>query len=54
MGRPLTLGYHLVNVFTRDGAALSGNPLCVFEDAGALDEGRQGRVDVCVGGWGRV
>ena len=40
MGRPLTLGYHLVNVFTRDGAALSGNPLCVFEDAGALDEGR--------------
>lgn len=40
MGRPLTLGYHLVNVFTRDRAALSGNPLCVFEDAGALDEGR--------------
>jgi PhzF family phenazine biosynthesis protein len=40
MGRPLTLGYHLVNVFTRDRAPLSGNPLCVFEDAGALDEGR--------------
>ncbi|MCC6172849.1 MAG: PhzF family phenazine biosynthesis protein [Gammaproteobacteria bacterium] len=40
MGRALTLGYHLVNVFTRDRAALSGNPLCVFEDAGALDEGR--------------
>ncbi|MFO1455150.1 MAG: PhzF family phenazine biosynthesis protein [Steroidobacteraceae bacterium] len=40
MGRALTLGYHLVNVFTRDGAPLSGNPLCVFEDGGALDEGR--------------
>jgi PhzF family phenazine biosynthesis protein len=40
VGRPLTLGYHLVNVFTRDRAALSGNPLCVFEDAGALDEAR--------------
>lgn len=40
MGRALTLGYHLVNVFTRDRAALSGNPLCVFEDGGALDEGR--------------
>jgi len=40
MGRALTLGYHLVNVFTRDGERLSGNPLCVFEDAGALDAGR--------------
>lgn len=40
MGRHLTLVYHLVNVFTRDGAGLSGNPLCVFEDAGALDAGR--------------
>jgi trans-2,3-dihydro-3-hydroxyanthranilate isomerase len=40
VGRHLTLGYHLVNVFTRDGERLSGNPLCVFEDAGALDAGR--------------
>ena len=24
--------YHLVNVFTRDGGLLTGNPLCVFED----------------------
>jgi PhzF family phenazine biosynthesis protein len=30
--------YRLVNVFTRDGQALSGNPLCVFEDAARLDE----------------
>ena len=29
-------GFRLVNVFTRDGAALSGNPLCVFEDARGL------------------
>jgi trans-2,3-dihydro-3-hydroxyanthranilate isomerase len=29
--------YRLVNVFTRDGAALSGNPLCVFEDGAAFD-----------------
>ena len=33
----MNLFYHLVNVFTRDGAALSGNPLCVFEDGAALD-----------------
>jgi PhzF family phenazine biosynthesis protein len=32
------LAYRIVNVFTR-GAALSGNPLCVFEDGSALDEG---------------
>ena len=31
------LGFRIVNVFTRDGAALSGNPLCVFEDARGLD-----------------
>jgi trans-2,3-dihydro-3-hydroxyanthranilate isomerase len=30
--------YRLVNVFTRDGAALSGNPLCVFEDGAVFDE----------------
>jgi len=29
--------YRLVNVFTRGAEALSGNPLCVFEDAAALD-----------------
>jgi PhzF family phenazine biosynthesis protein len=27
----MRLAYHLVNVFTRDGHALSGNPLCVVE-----------------------
>ncbi len=32
------LAYRIVNVFTR-GASLSGNPLCVFEDASALDDG---------------
>jgi PhzF family phenazine biosynthesis protein len=31
-----TLSYRLLNVFTRDGAALSGNPLCVFEDGAGL------------------
>jgi PhzF family phenazine biosynthesis protein len=29
--------FRLVNVFTRDRGPLSGNPLCVFEDAGDLD-----------------
>jgi trans-2,3-dihydro-3-hydroxyanthranilate isomerase len=32
-----TLHYRLVNVFTRNGEALSGNPLCVFEAADELD-----------------
>ncbi len=32
------LAYRIVNVFTR-GASLTGNPLCVFEDASALDDG---------------
>jgi PhzF family phenazine biosynthesis protein len=42
VGRDLTvkLAYHLVNVFTRDRAPLSGNPLCVFEDGAALDSER--------------
>jgi trans-2,3-dihydro-3-hydroxyanthranilate isomerase len=31
------LKYHLLNVFTHKDAALSGNPLCVFEDGSALD-----------------
>jgi PhzF family phenazine biosynthesis protein len=31
-----TLAYRIVNVFTR-GGALTGNPLCVFEDGSALD-----------------
>src|SRR5579871_6695378 len=34
---PMKLHYRLLNVFTRDGRALSGNPLCVFEDGTALD-----------------
>ena len=33
----MKLAYHLVNVFTCGGAALSGNPLCVFEDGSALN-----------------
>jgi trans-2,3-dihydro-3-hydroxyanthranilate isomerase len=33
-----TLGFRIVNVFTR-GAALTGNPLCVFEDGDGLDTG---------------
>jgi trans-2,3-dihydro-3-hydroxyanthranilate isomerase len=35
----LALQYRLVNVFTREGQALSGNPLCVFEDGTGLDDG---------------
>ena len=31
------LSYHLVNVFTRDGGRLTGNPLCVFEPGPALE-----------------
>jgi|SRR5581483_157564 len=31
--------YRLVNVFALDGDRLSGNPLCVFEDAAGLDDG---------------
>lgn len=30
--------FRLVNVFTRDGEPLSGNPLCVFEDADGLSD----------------
>jgi PhzF family phenazine biosynthesis protein len=33
----MELRYRLVNVFTRGREPLSGNPLCVFEDARALD-----------------
>ncbi len=29
--------YRIVNVFTHEGAALSGNPLCVFEDGTPFD-----------------
>ena len=32
-----TLRFRIVNVFTQDQAALTGNPLCVFEDGHALD-----------------
>lgn len=28
--------FHLVNVLTRDGVTLTGNPLCVFEDGTGL------------------
>lgn len=33
-----TLKFRIVNVFTQERRALTGNPLCVFEDGGALDE----------------
>src|SRR5579871_2277063 len=33
-----TLHYRLLNVFTVPGDALSGNPLCVFEDGSALSD----------------
>ncbi|MDH4188936.1 MAG: PhzF family phenazine biosynthesis protein [Betaproteobacteria bacterium] len=33
----MRLQYRLVNVFTRHGEPLSGNPLCVFEDGNGLD-----------------
>ena len=32
-----TLNFRIVNVFTRNGGKLTGNPLCVFEDATGLD-----------------
>ena len=32
------LAYRIVNVFTRGGAPLSGNPLAVFEDGSRLDD----------------
>ncbi len=34
-----SLGYRLVNVFTRGAEVLSGNPLCVFESGAGLDDG---------------
>jgi trans-2,3-dihydro-3-hydroxyanthranilate isomerase len=37
MSSGLKLPFTLVNVFTRDGGVLTGNPLCVFEDARGLD-----------------
>jgi trans-2,3-dihydro-3-hydroxyanthranilate isomerase len=33
--------YRIVNVFTRDAGALTGNPLCVFEDGRGLDDATQ-------------
>lgn len=32
-----TLNFRIVNVFTFEGGKLTGNPLCVFEDASGLD-----------------
>jgi len=32
------LCFHIVNVFALEGAPLSGNPLCVFEDGSGLDD----------------
>jgi PhzF family phenazine biosynthesis protein len=32
-----SLNFRIVNVFTFDGGTLTGNPLCVFEDATSLD-----------------
>lgn len=36
----MRLQYRLVNVFTREGGKLTGNPLCVFEDAQGLSDGQ--------------
>jgi len=36
MTQAVTRIFHLVNVFTRDGGTLTGNPLCVFEDGTGL------------------
>ena len=33
-----SLAFRIVNVFTRDGGRLTGNPLCVFEDGSAVDD----------------
>lgn len=33
--------YRVVNVFTRRGERLSGNPLCVFEDGRGLSDADQ-------------
>ncbi len=30
--------YRILNVFTVDGGKFTGNPLCVFEDARAMDD----------------
>ena len=37
MLRSMRLTYRILNVFTVPGDRLSGNPLCVFEDGGALE-----------------
>ncbi|MDC5695655.1 PhzF family phenazine biosynthesis protein [Intrasporangium calvum] len=34
----MTLRFRLLNVFSVDGDPFSGNPLCVFEEAGSLDD----------------
>jgi trans-2,3-dihydro-3-hydroxyanthranilate isomerase len=39
-----SLEYRLVNVFTQNGDALSGNPLCVFEDGSGLDTATMQRL----------
>jgi trans-2,3-dihydro-3-hydroxyanthranilate isomerase len=36
----MRLAYRLLNVFTRNGERLTGNPLCVFEDGAGLDDGQ--------------
>jgi trans-2,3-dihydro-3-hydroxyanthranilate isomerase len=37
---PVDLAYRILNVFTIPGERLSGNPLCVVEEAGGLDTAR--------------
>lgn len=34
----MSYSFRIVNVFTRNGGRLTGNPLCVFEDASGLDD----------------
>ena len=36
----MSYAYRIVNVFALPGERLSGNPLCVFEDARGLDDAR--------------
>ncbi|NLG77220.1 MAG: PhzF family phenazine biosynthesis protein [Xanthomonadaceae bacterium] len=39
-----SLNFRIVNVFTRNGDPLSGNPLCVFEDGDGLDTATMQRL----------
>src|SRR5438445_10656335 len=40
----MAYAFRIVNVFTVDGDRLSGNPLCVFEDARGLEDAQMQRL----------